>query len=97
MYPKVKSIQFQMDNIVAPSYLVKIGGVGGGGGGTQSKTLITLNKKIWEYLLVRVPPRRFELFYITSVSPGSSLDIIKTNLFSEIRDAFPISWTHLKG
>ena len=94
MYPKVKSIQFQMDNIVAPSYLVKIGG---GGGGTQSKTLITLNKKIWEYLLVRVPPRRFELFYITSISPGSSLDIIKTNLFSKIRDAFPISWTHLKG
>ena len=30
MYPKVKSIQFQMDNIVAPSYLVKIGGGGGG-------------------------------------------------------------------
>ena len=34
---------------------------------------------------------------ITIVSPGSSLDIMKANLFSKSRDAFPISWTHLKA
>ena len=84
MYPKVKSIQFQMDNIVAPCYLVKMAG-------TQNKTLIILNKKIWEYLLVRVPPTSSELCCITTVSPGSSLDIIKTNFFSKSRDAFSIS------
>ena len=52
MYPKVKSIQFQMDNTVAPCYLVKMVG-------TQNKTLMILNKKIWEYLLVRVPPTSY--------------------------------------
>ena len=47
MYQKVKSIHIQMDNKVAPSCLEKIRG------DTQSKTLITLSKEVWEYLLVR--------------------------------------------
>ena len=45
MYPKVKSIQFQMDNIVAPSYLVKIGGVGGGGWGYTKQNLNYLEQE----------------------------------------------------
>ena len=46
MYPKVKSIHIQIDNIVSLSYVIKIGG-------KQNKTLITLSKEIWEYLLIR--------------------------------------------
>ena len=46
LFPKSKSIHIQMDNIVALSYLVKMGG-------TQSEALSGLSKEIWDFLLTK--------------------------------------------
>ena len=44
LYPKVRSMSVQMDNIGALSYLEKMKG-------TQGKVFSTLSKEIWNYLL----------------------------------------------
>ena len=44
LYPTAKTIHIKMDNIVALSYLVKMGG-------TRNQSLVQISKKIWEYLL----------------------------------------------
>ena len=41
----IKSIHFQVDNMSALSYLMKMGGV------TQNKEMIAISKEIWEYAL----------------------------------------------
>ena len=43
-YPAAKTIHIKMDNIVAVSHLVKMGG-------TQNQLLVQISKEIWEYLL----------------------------------------------
>ena len=44
LYPTAKIIHIKMDNIVALSYLMKIGG-------TRNQLLVQISKEIWEYLL----------------------------------------------
>ena len=44
LYPTAKKIQIKLDNIVALSYLVKMGG-------TRNHILAQIIKEIWEYLL----------------------------------------------
>ena len=44
MHPQVHSIHLQTDNMVALSYIVKMGG-------THSKVLSDISKEIWDYLL----------------------------------------------
>ena len=44
LYPTAKTIHIKMDNIVALSYLVKMGG-------TRNQLLVQISKEIWEYLL----------------------------------------------
>ena len=44
MFPSIKSIHWRIDNIVALTYLKKMGG-------THSRALTDLSKQIWEYLL----------------------------------------------
>lgn len=43
-FPEVKAIHIQTDNIVALSYLIKMGG-------TKNQDLTLLSKEIWEYLM----------------------------------------------
>ena len=50
MHPSVQSIHLQMDNLVAFSCLVKIGGEGG----THNKVLSYISKEIWDYLMAKV-------------------------------------------
>ena len=50
MHPSFQSIHLQMDNLVAFSCLVKIGGEGG----THNKVLSYISKEIWDYLLAKV-------------------------------------------
>ena len=40
-----------MDNRTAVAYLLKIGGRGGGGGGTRSQVLVGIAQELWEYAL----------------------------------------------
>ena len=44
LYPTARTIHIKMDNIVALSYLVKMGG-------TRNQLLVQISKEIWEYLL----------------------------------------------
>ena len=44
LHPTAKTIHIKMDNIVALSYLVNMGG-------TRNQLLVQINKEIWEYLL----------------------------------------------
>ena len=44
LYPTAKTILIKISNIVALSYLVKMGG-------TQYQLLVHISKEIWEYLL----------------------------------------------
>ena len=46
MHPQVHSIHLQTDNMVALSYIVKIGG-------THNKVLSDISKEIWDYLLTK--------------------------------------------
>lgn len=44
LFPMTNSIHIQMDNIMALTYLVKMGG-------TKNKDMSVLSKEIWDYLL----------------------------------------------
>ena len=49
-----KSVYFQVNNMSALSYLMKMGEMGGGtegGGGTQNKKMTAISKKIWKFAL----------------------------------------------
>ena len=52
LHANALSICIQMDNIVAISYLVKMGG-------TRNKSLTVLSKKIWDYLLTQESTREY--------------------------------------
>ena len=58
MFPSAKSVHIRMDNMVALSYLVKMGG-------TQNKNLTLLSKEIWEYLIAK------EITITAEYLPGS--------------------------
>ena len=75
-----------MENIVALSYLLKMGGTKGGGGRGGVH-------KARSYLEQGFSVQNYERFKQVQIKTAN----ISTHPFSKGSDAFQISWTHLKG